>query len=127
MDIFQAFSPTERAIEILHPVDGSPLGIKVTVMSFNDERMKRVKRKIQDDGARLSARGKSFKAEEVEENRIILTHAAMTGWEWSGDVNFKGSKPDFNLKNVREVLNAMPFMHQQIEEAVSDEAAFFQI
>lgn len=130
MDL-NTLKPTERFVEIEHPKTGLPIGIKVSIVSINDDRMKRVKRKIQDERIRLESRGKGFKSEEIEDNRLILCFTAMTGWEWGKnpstdeDVTFNGSKPEFNMKNVREVFSALPWFQTQVEEAISDEAAFF--
>lgn len=119
--------PTERVIEIDHPGNAEPIGIRVNIISINDERMVRLKRKFTDERLLLERRGKSFKAEHIEENRNSLCFAAMTGWEWYGDITYQGSKPEFNRKSCDEVLTDFPWFRDQIEEAISDDKAFFTI
>ena len=120
-------TPSERVIDIVHPVTQEPLGIKVTLVSIEDGRLKRIKRKIQDERFRLEAKGKHLKSEDVEENSFLILHAAVTGWQWSGDATFNGEKPEYNLKNLKEVLGKLPWMRSQIEEAIADESAFFSV
>jgi len=133
--------PSERVIEIVHPGNKSQiLGVRVCVLSINDERMKKLKRRIQDERLRLETKGKSFKSEDIDENRSTLAFHAMTSWEWynptgkagdegydeTADAKFDGGKPDFNQKNVLEVFTKLPWFREQIEEAVGDEESFFQ-
>lgn len=117
--------PTERLVEIKHPGTGEDVGIRVAIMSVIDERMIKIKRKIQDNRLHLEARGKNFKSDDIEDNRNQLAFAAMTGWDWHGDINLNGKKPEFNLSSVSNVLTAFPWFRDQVEEAISDEKAFF--
>ena len=125
MDITE-LKPTERFIEIVHPANGKELGIKVSILSINDVKLKKIKRRIQDERLRLEARGKSFKSEDIEENLNDVLFNAITGWEWYGDVDFNGEKPLFNQKNVKDVFEELPWFKTQVEEAITDEQAFFQ-
>ena len=53
-----------RSVEIVHPADPTiKLGIRISLVSMNDERVKKIRRKIQDEKLRLESRGKSFKAD----------------------------------------------------------------
>lgn len=118
--------PVERMIDILHPSTGEKIGVTVTVLSINDERMAAVKRRIQNKKIELDRRGKTFKVDDLEENEMELLTTAITGWNWEGDVDFHGEKPAFNEKNVKAVLKELTWFKQQIMEAVGDEKAFFQ-
>lgn len=118
--------PVERMIDILHPSTGEKIGISVTVLSINDEKMAAAKRRIQNKKLELDRRGKTFKADDLEENEMELLTTAITGWNWEGDVDFHGEKPAFNEKNVKAVLKELTWFKQQIMEAVGDEKAFFQ-
>lgn len=121
---FSEVKLSERVIDILHPKTGEESGIKVTLLSIEDAKLKRVKRKIRDERMRLEARGKSFKSEDEEENLDNLLFAAMTGWSWGGEAVWRGEKPEFNLKNVRDVFENFVSFRQQIAEAVEDTSAF---
>ena len=73
--------PNEQTLEILHPSSDEPVGIRVTLMSPDDPRMKTIKRKITDFNLQKQKRGKVLKAVEVEDNEIALITATLTGWE----------------------------------------------
>ena len=119
--------PSERFIEILNPATDVELGVKVSILSINDDKLKKIKRKIQDDKLRLESRGKNFKSDDIEDNTNKLVFNAVTGWVWEKDVTFKGAVPDFNQKTFNEVMNELPWFRNQLEEAISDEKAFFPI
>ena len=118
--------PVERMIDILHPSTGEKIGVSVTVLSINDEKMAAAKRRIQNKKLELDRRGKTFKVDDLEENEMELLTTAITGWNWEGDVDFHGEKPAFNEKIVKAVLKELTWFKQQIMEAVGDEKAFFQ-
>ena len=124
MDISNIKS-SERIIEILHPKTGEELGISVTVMSYDDDRMKKIRRKILDRRLHLEARGKHFKSEELNENANDLCFNAMTGWEWRGDAVFHGKKPEFTRASVTAVFEELSWFRDQIDNAIGDEKAFF--
>lgn len=124
MDI-SSIKPAERIIEILHPGTGEKLGITVSVISLNDERLNQVRRRIQNKRIDLEKRGKTFKADDIEENEFELFVATMTGWSWEGDNTFNGEKPAFNERNVKAVLKELPWFKDQVREAIGDEKAFF--
>lgn len=131
----------DRTIEIRSPdASATMIGIRVTVLSIEDERMVKIKRSITNNRLALEQRGKHFKAEDIEENNDQLLFAAMTDWEWynpTGDdpkapvydadamPDFQGDVPDFNKKNVMAVLKSLPWLRDQINEAVGDTKAFF--
>lgn len=132
--------PVARTIEIRHPATGRPIGIRVSLVSIDDERLTKVKRAITDKRLHLEARGKTFKAEEIEENRIKINMTAMTGWEWynptgkQGDegydaeeqATFNGEVPDYKPSNVRAVLTELSWFGDQINEAIGETESFFK-
>ena len=125
MDI-SAIRPSERTIEIKHPVSGENLGIRVTLMSPDDERLKPTIRAINDKAIYLKQRSKSFSADEVEANNIRLMVATITGWEWYGkEVSFKGKKPECTPENIREVFTVLEWFKKQIDEELSETKSFF--
>lgn len=125
MDISN-LKPVERIIEIVHPATGEKLGITVSVLSLNDERMAQIRRKIQNKRIELEKRNKTFKADDLEENELELLVAGITGWSWDGEITYHDEKPVFNEKNVKSVLKELPWFKDQIMEAIGDEKAFFQ-
>jgi hypothetical protein len=124
MDI-SLLKQTTRIVQILSPVDKTPLGIEIEVVSLDDDSMKQLKRNILDRKLFLEQRGKNFKAEEIETNRINLLFTATRGWTWKGDANFEGEKPDFNRRNFEAVCAKLSWFTDQIDEAVGEKEAFF--
>src|SRR6185437_11897261 len=83
MSDISAYKPSERTIEIVSPGrNPQKIGVRVSLMSIADERMKGIKRRITDRKLFLDARGKHFKSVELEENSDDVSFEAMTGWEW---------------------------------------------
>lgn len=132
--------PTERIIEIHHPKDETQLiGLRVGLLSIGDPAMKKIKRSITDEKQRLDARGKNFKAEDLENNQNRLIFGAMIFWEWynptgnpddkeydpNADCTFHGKKPEFTRPNVDSVLNELEWVADQLTEEISNEKAFF--
>lgn len=131
--------PVERPIEIKSPVNGAPLGIRVTVMSIEDERLKRIKREITDESLRLQSRNKHFKMADIEANENRILFAASLGWEWynptgaEGDEgydpdampDFHGEQPEFNQKNFMAVIKELSWFAGQLRNEIDEEKAFF--
>lgn len=130
----------DRAIEILHPGTGDRLGVRVNIVHIDDDRLAKQKRVITDRRLYLEARGKTFKAEEIEENKNILLFTAMTGWTWYNPTGKPGDKgydenatpsfdgaeqPEFDRQTVFAVLKKLPWFSDQVNEAVGETKAFF--
>lgn len=124
MDI-STLVPNERVIEIKHPATDADIGIKVTLVSLDDEKTKQTRRRVINKRIELEKKGKNFRADDIEENEFDLIFASMTAWEWY-DAEFHGEKPAFNEANVKKVLAELPWFKRQISEAIGDEKAFFQ-
>lgn len=136
-----SIKPMDRTIEIVSPeASAHNLGIRVTLLSIDDDRMEKIKRGITNNRLALEARGKHFKAEDIEENNRDLLFTAITGWEWYNPTGndakapgynpeampkYNGEVPEFNKKNVMNMLKSVPWFHAQINEAVADTKAFF--
>lgn len=131
--------PVERTIEILHPATELPIGIRVRLLSIEDDRMKSIRRQITDNSLKLQAKGKSFKAEELERNQHILMFTGTTGWDWynptgkEGDdgydpdamPDFNGEVPDYTQKNFIALAKELYWFADQVQEAIGDTKAFF--
>jgi hypothetical protein len=125
MDI-SALKPSERIVEIKSPADAEEnIGIRVTLLSVSDNSLKALKRKFQDKKLKLEQRGKNWTAEQLDENQKELAFAAMTGWEWYGDVDYKGKKPAFDRATVYQLFDELPWFLTQIQAAMSEEQSFF--
>lgn len=125
-------TPIEQTLEIVHPATGQLLGVRVALISLDDERTKRTKRTIADQRLKLEARGKNFKAVDIEDNQRTLLFACMTGWEWYEPEDgvpaptFEGEVPNFNRKSVMAVFEKLPWFADQIDEALGETKSFFE-
>lgn len=138
MDVSK-LKPLERTIEILNPETDTPLGIRVRLMSIEDDRLKKLKRTFTDERLKRDGKGKTFKTEEIERNANMLLFTASLGWEWynptgkEGDHGYdadmmpdwKGEVPEYNQRNFTEVLVEFPQFAAQISEAIDETKAFF--
>lgn len=115
----------EHIMDIVHPVTGEELNIKVSVVPLSDERMLKVKRALTNRRIALERRGKTFSAEEIENGDLELLTAAVTGWVWNPEIQFHGEIPEFNVKNMKDVFKELPWFKQQILDVLLDEKNFF--
>lgn len=124
MDI-ATLKPVERIAEIKSPADPETnVGIRVTLVSINDDRLKDLKRKFQDKKLKLELRGKNWTAAQLDENAKELAFASMTGWDWY-DADYHGKKPEFNQSNVFAIFNELPWFLVAIQKEMSEEQSFF--
>lgn len=115
---------TGKTYEIKHPKTGEELGIRVMLVSLEDESMKKVRRAISDRASKLQLRGKILPATDQEKNWISLLFAAVRGWEWYGDVDFDGEKPAFTRENFERICEQLPWFRDQIDSEISEIANF---
>ena len=126
MSDISAIKPLERIVDMKHPSGSGLLGVRVKIMSVDDERMKRARRKIEDRRLQLAKKAKTFTADEIDENKNFIYFTAMTGWEWDDGVTFHDEVPEFTLANVHAVFNELPWFRDQIENELGETEAFFQ-
>lgn len=138
MDI-SGLTPGERTIEIMHPATGLPLGVRVTICSIDDERLKKIKREINDERLKQDQRNKPPKTDEIERNAQKLLWTAARNWEWynpsgnEGDDGydadempaFHDEQPDFTQRNFNAVTSELPWFAAQLHEEVGDTKSFF--
>jgi len=123
MDI-SSIAPKSRTVDITHPVTGEPVGIKFVLLPDSDEKVKKAKRVIQN--RQLQSRKLNITAEQLEANSLDLLVAAIDSWEWTGDAEFRGEKPEFTAANVRTVLRDVDWIRKQVDRELGNEEAFFE-
>lgn len=114
----------QKTYEITHPKTGANLGIRVIMVSLEDENMKKLRRVIADRASKMQLRGKTFSAAETERNWLNLLFSAIRGWEWYGDVDFHGSKPAFTMENFERICDELPWFRDQIDAEISEVSNF---
>lgn len=114
---------TERTIDIKHPRTGQPVGLRITLLPNSHPNVRAASRKALNE--RLTNRNKAT-AERIESVRMDLLVAAIDGWEWRGDLTFRGNKPEAEPAAIREVLAALPWVADQLDNEMGDQTEFFR-
>ncbi|MGL0786526.1 hypothetical protein [Xanthomonas translucens] len=112
----------ERDIDIKHPVTDDVIGLRITLLPNTHPQVKAAARKSLNE--RLAGKGK-LTAEKIEQNRMDMLVASVSGWDWQGELNFQGEKPAFNEVNLRKVLKLLPWVQDQIDAELGNSADFF--
>jgi hypothetical protein len=122
MDI-SSISAASSSVTIRNPSTSEPIGLTITLRHSSSAEVKQVQRRITNDI--LKIRGK-LTAEKVEANRLDVLVAATEGWTWEGETTWHGEKPDATADNIRKIYKQAPWIKEQVDEALSDDAAFFR-
>jgi hypothetical protein len=123
MDLSEIVAST-NVVEIKHPATAEPIGLKITLRATSSKEVREVQRRMLNEN--LKNRGRTLTAEKVEANRLDVLVAATQAWDWAGELTFKGAKPEFNAENVRKVYKDLSWVKDQVDDALSDDAAFFR-
>ena len=122
MDIL-AIKPSTISVDIKHPATGTPIGLVIECVSLESDEVKAVERKIKTRV--LKSRGQ-ITAEAMDANTIALISAAIVGWAWDDALTLGSlSNPALTDANKAALL-AVPWISKQIDQALGDDAAFFQ-
>lgn len=117
--------------DVTHPKTGKKVGIKLEVISLNDDGMIAVKRKIGDKLLAKNQRSKLITTAESDANLRELIGRSIIGWEWGVDEDgeqavWNDEGPlEYSAANVIKVLTALPWLQQQVNEVIESEANFF--
>ena len=110
---------TGTTVDIVHPVTGDPLGIKVTVAGMDSDLYRKAQRKILNK--RLNDKKFKTRAEELENESIdLLAHCTMS---WEG-VEEDGVVVPFTVDNAKKVYRTYPWMKEQVDVAIGDRGNF---
>lgn len=123
MDI-STLTVTGKTYEVKHPKTGENIGIRLMMVSLEDESMRKVRRAISDRASKLQMRGKFLTAAEQERNWMDLLFTALRGWEWYGDVDFDKEKPAFTRENFDKICDRLPWFREQIDAEISEASNF---
>ncbi|MFP1634085.1 hypothetical protein ACLB6G_20335 [Zhengella sp. ZM62] len=111
-------------VPIKHPATGEETGIVITVASYESERVKAVAREIANRA--LADQKKNSRkvdtVEAIEDRTFAIALASIVGW--SG-LEKDGKELPFTRDNARMILEAYPFIAEQIDAAAQDRALFF--
>lgn len=122
MDISGITATTSR-VDIRHPATQEPVGLVIWIKPMSDPAIKAVQRRFTNET--LRQRGMKITAEKAEANRTDILIACIDKWEWNGEAEFNGEKPELTPENARKVLK-LDWIRDQVDEALGDEASFFK-
>lgn len=123
MDI-STIKAVEQRIDILHPGNDEKIGLAITLLPMDDPKVKGVINKLANH--RLARKNKKVTVEESESQSVEICATAVTGWEWDGDLTFHGEKPECTPRNVAKVLQELPWIRRQVDEALGNIAENFR-
>lgn len=116
--------PKETVLEMKHPRTGEELGISITIMGFNDPRMKNIRKQFANEEFQRQRRNKADTANDAEKRGRKLCWNAMLGWEWRGDATFHGEKPEFTEKSFNDIIEELEWFGSQIDTFITEERNF---
>lgn len=123
MSDLNSIQPKNRQYEIVNPATEEPIGLIFTLRPPSCPEVKRFEKNWTDQ--QLRKRGQKLSADGIENRNIGRVVASVEGWEWRGDANWQGSKPEFTQEKLREVLK-VDWIFNQLNEEVANEQAFFR-
>lgn len=121
MDIGE-IKPIEQVIDVLHPKTGQETGLKLTICSAEDERVKSVQREQLDK--RMKG-GKRRTVSQMESDNLDLLASSVVDLEWTGDANLHGEKPKHSKQVVKELLS-QDWLRRQVDDAAGKTEDFYQ-
>lgn len=122
---FQLRHPTSNAPLFAQTADGeddTSKPIAINIIGKDSEPFRARLRAITNK--RLAA-GKKLKitAEEVETESTNTIAACITGWQ---NVTLDGKPLDYSSANAKLLLNRLPWLQEQLDEAIGDRANFLK-
>lgn len=146
MDL-EIFEPTKESVflQLKNPLNDSPLFLKKTIQDEAGERevddedqpigvyivgadsevYKKRRRQIVDRRLEVAQKKKQVKlsAAEIEDETKQTLVACVTGVK---NIKYKGETLEFSHANVFKLITALPWIEEQIDEAIVDRAHFMK-
>jgi hypothetical protein len=128
MDL-SSITASANTVEIRHPATSEPIGLTINLRPPTHPDVKAVNRKLMNET--LKARGGKLTAEKLEANSMDRLVAATESFAWGAGADgepasWNGEKLEATHANVRNVYTKAPWIKQQVDEALGDEASFFR-
>lgn len=110
-------------LELLSPVDESPLGITFMVRSSESDAVKKIVREHGDK--LLASRKKKLTISKVEDEYLDKAAAAIASWDWGAHEWGEGKgAPVLSFAKAREVVETANWIYDQVAAASEDRANF---
>lgn len=117
-------------VELKHPATHAPLGIFISIIGKDSSTFRDYIRESVNDNLRKQFSGKKDTdiptVEKGEEKAVEAVTVCTVGWR-TGDektLTFKGEVLPFNVANAKKVYEALPWIRQQVDEAIGNLSLF---
>ncbi len=102
-------------IEILHPATRIPIGVQFEVYNSDSKVARAAQHKIKN---RMIKKRTIYRtAEEVEQDNLDFVTACVKGWK---NLSWDGKKLTFNKENMLMVFEELPWIFDQVNEAIGN-------
>ena len=114
---------TGAVLDVLHPTENTPLGIKITLAGADSDVYRKMVNKSVNKRVQRMKPGQSlpFTAEEQEESGLNLLAACTLAWE---GVVVEGETLPCNTENAKMVYRRFPWIKEQVDQFIGDRANF---
>lgn len=111
-------------IDIVHPVTGQSLGMKIQVLSIDCDEYRKEAMRLQNENIRYyrKNRGKTT-AERIAQEALDLLVAVTVGWQGLLE---NGQPVPFTKENCQRIYTDYPFIKEQVDEFVGDRRNFIR-
>lgn len=114
---------TGAVLDVLHPTENTPLGIKITLAGADSDIYRKTINKSVNKRVQRMKPGQSmpFTAEEQEESGITLLAACTLSWE---GVLVDGQELPCDKENAKALYRRFPWIREQVDQFIGDRANF---
>ena len=122
MDIGKLVQP-EHLFKLDLTLDDEPIGVTFDIRSSNSKAAKAVSQRNIKKAMERSrkSKGATLSFEELTESVVEQYAATVAGWNWNGnEYGDLGVDPEFNLDNVKRVLDEQDWIFDQVKEAADE-------
>jgi hypothetical protein len=112
-------------LEVMHPTDNTPLGIKITLAGADSDVYRKTVNKSVNKRVQRMKPGQSlpFTAEEQEENGLALLAACTLAWD---GVVVDGEALPCSKENAKELYRRFPWLREQVDMFIGDRSNFLR-
>ena len=114
---------TGAVLDVLHPTENTPLGIKITLAGADSDVYRKTVNKNVNKRVQRMKPGQSlpFTAEEQEESGLNLLAVCTLAWE---GVVVEGEVLPCTKENAKMVYQRFPWIKEQVDQFIGDRANF---
>jgi hypothetical protein len=118
-------------IELKHPVTNEPIGAFITVVGKDGDTYREFQRKKFNEYLRAEAvaraKGKTGQvnksAEDYEDDMLTLLVSCTKAWR---NIVFEGNNLPFTAENIRRLYKNVPWVRDQVNDAIGDLGNFLK-